>query len=534
MHNKNPYLENKSRYGIVPWWLIAGSNISESSLLIGNFNDDEKTAVANISKNFDCIDYLSFLDIDDGREVSEWKAFDVIVIKTLDQKKPLDLKQLSAKLKKLFDNFPIIILLESNPLHIKRFFKDPINIFKTFFFDIRKREIQSRFFDYKISKYETLSHDDDPHESFPPGTYFTNKNPFLKREKIKRLLLNSSLSRLFFNSQIWTMTRDRKLFLELLFNEVKENSKFKWERDEIRLLKLILNNGKIILSLTSKVRNNPEYIIIVPLFDHIINQRRNERIGINYLRSTKLASYFVDEIIEGKLDNLDYFAMKEFSGITVDRPNPRLDDMAKNAMEIIIHMADVNSLQGGTNPEKTMTDISSELTKFLIARYPFHEKTIRQIGKKLAHYHGLPLISFMHGDTKLENFVISQETCRVIGIIDLELVEFPGIPLIDLFYLITYNYHILYHESFYDAFTRIVKNELPPLYQNAIEDYCIEHKIADNQKTMCLILFFLHHFAKRLRFIEEDRIDYEEFQPGCELIQKILEDLPFNLSGNLN
>ena len=42
----------------------------------------------------------------------------------------------------------------------------------------------------------------------------------------------------------------------------------------------------------------------------------------------------------------------------------------------------------------------------------------------------------MHGDTKIENFMIEPKTNKVIGVIDMELAEFPGIPLIDLFFLI--------------------------------------------------------------------------------------------------
>ena len=165
----------------------------------------------------------------------------------------------------------------------------------------------------------------------------------------------------------------------------------------------------------------------------------------------------------------------------------------------------LNALPSDSCKKKTLADISCELIDLLISRYPFHESMLLRIGARLRDYRNLLLINFMHGDTKIENFMIEPKTNKVIGVIDMELAEFPGIPLIDLFFLITYNYHIVEHESFIEAFTRIVRNNLSSIYKTAIENYCVKLGINQSQMKMCFILFFLHHFAKRILFCRGKR-----------------------------
>lgn len=520
-------LIHETNYSIVPWWIVGGTSISQRTLLVGDFNDREIFTLSNIATHLDNIDYGSFTGGTCTPLNKLSTQFDFIVIKALDEERTLQPSRLNSKAKGIIDNSSMIVFLEPNHLHIKYLLSRPVEVLKSIFFDARSNQIKTHFSNHDISKFETISYNGEPHESFSPGTYFTNKNTFLKTEKIKKHLLNSRFSRLFFNSQIWCMTKNKPLLIESTINSLKIDRRFNWHEKDVKLLKIIFNNGKLILSLTSRPGRRPEYIIVIPMSKKVLQHRHNEKVAIEKLQcSGQTSKYFVRQIIHGKIDQLEYFAMEEFSGLTIDYPYSKLPDITRNAATVIKNMSKLNFTPGITFSESEFTDIFTTQIKLLNSKYPFHLNTIQPLAICLSEYHQLPKIDFMHGDMKLENFVIDESSFEIAGIIDLELVQFPGIPLIDLCYLIRYNYFILYGESFYDVFIRVIENRLSDDYQAFIDDYCDSLKIDESQKIMCLVYFFLHHFSTRYTFIEEEEVISEEFSSGCLLIQELIKTLP--------
>lgn len=512
--------------GLAPWWMIAGTTLSGRILLIGGFSKWDISALSDICKSIEFVDYLDFIGDKNNKLYESSKAFDVIIINTLNINAPLDLSHRHARCRKLFDRTPAIVVLESNPCHIKYFIRRPLSILKSVFFDVRSQHIKRYFVGKKITKYETLSDEDRPYESFPVSTYFTNKNSFLMIEKIKFFLLNTRYSRLFFNSQIWTLASDKIFLVQLIIEGVQKNKYLKWEGEQVRLIKVIFNSGKIILSLTSRAENKPEYILILPFDECSLQQRSNEKEAIEKLQSiNEFSKYFVDEIITGTVDHLTYFAMKEFSGITVDVENKNLCLMIDDAFNVIKKLTKSVPDTNRYNQNKKILAISSEYISLILQRIPQHSSTIVRLGKSLPQNIDIPLIMFMHGDMKLENFVIDPQTNEVIGVIDLELAEFPGLPLIDLCFLITYRYQMVNQENFCQSFTRLVVNDLTTIERTYIRDYCHYLGINENQKKLCLAFFYLHQFAKRISFPIDNESVNKEFLAGCECIIDMLEKL---------
>ena len=517
----------KRNPGLVPWWMIAGTTLSGSTLLIGRFSEREVSALTEISNSIERINSLDYIDDKNNKPNEMAKAYDLIIINMLNIETPLILSHQNSEMIKLLDNALAVVLLESNPFHIKQIIRRPLGIVKSLFYDVRTRQIRQLFNGMDIVKYETISHANCPYESFPVSTYFSNKNSFLKLEKIKVSLLNSVYSRIFYNSLIWTLTLNKKFLVQSILGNVRKNNYFKWEGKQIKLLKILFNNGKIILSLTSRAKNQPEYILILP-FDEIgLQQRINEKEAIKNLRSmNEFSNYFVKEIITGTVDHLTYFAMKEFSGITVDIGNPKLHLMIDNAFGVIKKLSKIDPDTGTTIRGKRISGIYSAYIALMLKRFPQHSSTIKRLEKSLPRYIDMPLIVFMHGDMKLENFVIDPQTNQVIGIIDLELAEFPGVPLIDLFYLITYNYQTVNQETFYQSYSRLITNDLTAIESAYLEDYCSLLNINENQKKICLAFFYLHHFAKRMGIAIDNKSANEDFLAGCESIIEMFKKLP--------
>lgn len=528
-HNPSPRLVYQTIYGIVPWWILAGSSIAGRTVLVGSFDLYELDAIRQISGSllhfeFSGLDSAELDGILDGPA-----TVDVLIVKALERDQGLQFLKSNGVVKRLVKVSACALLLESNPAHLRHMLRRPLGVLGSVVADFRWNRLKKCFPAHHVEKLETLTYGTQPHEAFPTGTYYTNKNTFLRTEKIKRLLLNSRLSRMLFSTQIWVLSnRQESSYLGCLMEAVKTNPEFEWETTDIRLKKVIFGGKKVIVSLTSRRDNKPEYIVVTPVFQNQVEQRINEQKAIEHLNSaSSISEYFVDRIIVGTADHLQYFAMAEFDGVTVDKPHSCLPKLTSRAVAVINRFVDCFAADPRPRQPLLPGAIAADYCESLLSRYPFHEEIIRRVQAKfLGLGLHLPPVGFMHGDMKLENFVVDSRLSEVIGVIDLELAEFPGIPLVDLCYLIRYNYYIRYGESFYTSFVRLTDSNLSPEETGFIDDYCRMVGLTSSQKDLALAIFYLHHFARRFFFIEEESETNREFVAGCELILAMLENLP--------
>lgn len=514
-----------TRFGMVPWWILAGVSISGRILLIGDFNRTELNALSNISSELHSFEIAQVLDQAFDLTGVSTSRFDVIVIKALDSEHFASLPGKASGLGRLMDLAEIVLLLEPNYQHVSRWRRNPLAILRSLISDTRETEMKLRFAGRRLEKLETLSYHDQPREIFPKASYYTNKNSFLISEKIKHWLLNTNYSRMLFNSSIWVISSQRETFLESLRREIAANEGLEWQGQEVRFVKAIFCGMKIVVSFTSYVERKPECIVAVPLFETPLQQRINEKALVERLRkSSSIAELFVDKIVDGTVDQIRYFAMKEYSGVTVDCPDPRLTFMTSLAAATITRFVDCFSTAGGERPTASAEKLGAEYFAALLDRYPFHDPAIRRLESCFRGATEIPLVDFMHGDMKIENFVFDTSISSIIGIIDLELARAPGLPLFDLYYLISYNRELLHGETFYESFLRIANDDLSAVDRQHIDAYDDSVQLDRKQKLAILALFFLHHYSTRFMFSEEDRQTSEEFRLGCEWLGNLLDE----------
>jgi hypothetical protein len=100
---------------------------------------------------------------------------------------------------------------------------------------------------------------------------------------------------------------------------------------------------------------------------------------------------------------------------------------------------------------------------------------------------------------------------RINGIIDFEQSEMPGPALLDLLYLINYNLQTVEQNTFGQAYARLVEGDAGANYQQMIDDYCKTFRIDDTQRRLCLVVFLIHHYSRRMHINVQSRSSCEEF-----------------------
>ena len=376
-------------------------------------------------------------------------------------------------------------------------FRKPFNVLLNIFFNRRKHEIESNTNLKYIKHFETISYDNRPHESHINGVYFTNKNTFLLKEKIKSYLFNTPFSRLFTNTSIWVMCKKNTCpnMLNELEQFIQVSPEIPWEGTNPKIIKIYYKSGKIILSLTSRSEYQPEYIVVIALNSASILQRDNEKNVINYLQNNpQLSSYVSDYYIDAKFGDSKIYLMTELSGVTVDIDNNNLMIMTERAAEVL-NVFTKSTIVVDRND--CLCNLLLSYIAILKKRLPGYLRDILLIEGyiKKSNIQSMPSV-FMHGDMKLENFVLDNSN-SVVGIIDWELSDLNGLPLIDLLYLIIYNHQIEYSLEFEDVFMGVFEGDIHSYETGMMNEYCNLLLINDELKELLIMVFFVHHFSFR-------------------------------------
>lgn len=520
-----------------PWWLIAGKHLNGCVLLSANLGCDnvknissmaEKVFILN-SKEGACSEsnvyHVNSENVKDNK-------YDAIIFDLLDREAVLtgDLKNNLPYLKE--DG--VVCFCQMNRYSLRGGLSSVFSSLTGFLFNKRIASIKDVFCKDKlglIAAYPTVVYDGVVYESQLSTVYNSNKNSFLLKEKIKRIMYNSFLSSFMSDSYVYMIGSEsskESTLINQLINELKKNKEIKWQGDDIYPLKLFYKTGKLLLSLSSK-KNRPEYIVVFCLNDEARKQRENEYTILQQLRKNGVLKNKCPKIHGSYcIDNVVYYVIQELEGVTVDEDNPSLDSMMESAYKLLLDMTDATFTVPG---EKINSDFSKKILSY------FEEIKVRLpvSGANYAEFQNLlinnletvsvPMVC-MHGDYKLENLILEPDTNNVVGVIDWELADYQGFPLIDLFYLIIYDMHIKGEGDMLYLCKKLILNDLSVTYKDLIKGYCERYSINSYTYQFMLALYFLHHFAIRYKF------SFDQLDVASEY-NKIIDTLTLNLSSKM-
>jgi len=180
-----------------PWFLSGSPLVGKRVLLIGDFRRPEIEGMEELTAKL----YVASRDISDTLDFKyQLPSIDLVVINNLvGASKNLGLLEQFISVSTNYD----ILLLEQNFTNIKK----PIEFIKNFyrlFFDKKRRKVLKTLRQHSmvVNHYLTFLFSGRPGELFLPGKYYSNKNSFVINEKVKKILLNTGLGRLFIDSYI--------------------------------------------------------------------------------------------------------------------------------------------------------------------------------------------------------------------------------------------------------------------------------------------------------------------------------------------
>jgi aminoglycoside phosphotransferase (APT) family kinase protein len=104
-----------------------------------------------------------------------------------------------------------------------------------------------------------------------------------------------------------------------------------------------------------------------------------------------------------------------------------------------------------------------------------------------------------HGDFKIENLLIATETRRICGLIDWDLSEDPGLPLVDLLYFLVFNRMLLGSQKSGDVLVgELLPGSFTPDETTLIEEYSRRLGLPGQHVFPLVAMFWIHHITRRL------------------------------------
>jgi len=154
----------------------------------------------------------------------------------------------------------------------------------------------------------------------------------------------------------------------------------------------------------------------------------------------RIRRLFPQPLAAGSTRGQGWFAVSALDGSFVDEVVPELNELTDAAAEVLL------DLQGHTRrlvrvDAAEYARLVGSLLAAARARHPEAASALSRIDTLLRNRilgRELPVV-WMHGDYKIENVAVDRATRRPLGIIDWELGDPAGLPLIDLEYLLVYN-----------------------------------------------------------------------------------------------
>ncbi len=508
-------------YMVVAWWMHLVPHLKGRVLIVGSFNHD---AIEYITQYCDELYVFGNNVHSSNNKVTNITCdqfaglkFNAIIVDAIKDPVIFQEENIISLINNNLCTDGDVCFLEENYYSIKSRTSSLVKKIINVFYDCRCHSLSKKISNATIKKLPTIYYDNEPYESFSEGSYFSNKNTFLIKEKFRSFLFNSRLSRLFVSSNIWLINKNAKSkffhdgLLEFITNQLPENNK------KYVIASILYKRGKLIFTYIHTRKRSKTLIVIVTYEEEAYSQRVNEKKSIEYLAKTpSISKYVPHDYFEFKYFGYNIFTMEGSKGITVDALAKDIKDMTLSIFDVLLEL-----VNGTLKKDKTILNVIPNWFSILNARSPNDIKSHNIILDYVSDL-DLELSVFMHGDAKIENFVLDKKH-NVSGVIDWEQSMINGYPLIDLYYLIVYNYQIKYGCDFSQAFAALVNSRIECYENKMIEIYCSKLKLNEKQKSRLLILFFVHHYSCRFHSNYKDSYDYENYKISLETVLNYID-----------
>ena len=279
-------------------------------------------------------------------------------------------------------------------------------------------------------------------EVLPRQGYTSVKNSRLWRETVKEWCYGRKGARHF--SPAYGLVASKIIVASPIFEQLAEKIRAlpKVGKTRLEMTRCQLLWRKAIISFSTNDDRHGGYVAILTNDPQAIQRREVETVTLKALawRLPTLHAKLPRVIAQFDMGAYRCFVLSEISGMTIDRACPGTTLATRNAMRFLseLHVATIER-----NPHSSTKGAAHVETLFsrAVARYPDLSGEFRKLAElvqvRLSKQESL--FVWQHGDFKLENVILHSKSLNVAGVIDWELSEEHGLPILDLLYLIAYN-----------------------------------------------------------------------------------------------
>lgn len=291
----------------------------------------------------------------------------------------------------------------------------------------------------------------------------------------------------------------KKPFMNFLDSLLKDD----FSKGEPYMVKRYIPNSTVIAvaRFTDDMKNQNGVVIKFPLTKKAYNCcKHNFKVLKELGQSGCILPYNIPKPLSYKdYKGQPFFAESALNGIAIDESGKIFETAFPKAVDLII------DLHQKTAKRCIVDDAIFE--RFFLCHLKSFAHTYGKNGlepifaylKKNIYHKGIPLI-LQHGDFKLENILIDPESAAINGIIDWELSEREGLPLLDLLHLLVSRRRVLEGKSLMDCFTNIFLScKFDKVEEESINKYLKILSINKDIIYVWIIMYWLHHITKRIK-----------------------------------
>lgn len=365
----------------------------------------------------------------------------------------------------------------------------------------------------KTTLYPLISDEDGQiTEMVPAGGYLSAKNPSLATESLRRWFLGRHAAPRWSPAFALVATGDHtaRSGLERALDTLESHGCLKSRVDVATLVKRyhVVNGGKAIVSIGTAPGKFGSHIAVLVRSTEFVARRRHESEALMRIAALpgSISSLVPRFYYEERIGSTHVFVLQEFPGVTLDTPGAGLHLATEDAARFLMR------LHSATRKTLLVNFVLYEklfgaVRETMLRRYPVLAAVLARLETSLRERllgSELPVV-FMHGDFKIENVVVDEDSFRLLGIIDWELAETEGLPLLDLWYLFLYNRQIERGVDFLTAAQDLLPPQRLTDKENALyAEYVRELNFAPRLVPAFVASLILHHAARRMEYAPSD------------------------------
>lgn len=262
----------------------------------------------------------------------------------------------------------------------------------------------------------------------------------------------------------------------------------------IRSAKRIIVKESTILIITNMM------IVRVPQ-----NKVSTERCEVNKemlesLVDTGISSYVSRFLYKGYAGSQAYYCEERLSGYAIDIPISKMNKLVMKAAKFITDFHKETTRAITINERNFKTLFAGEFNRLLLYidnKYIRKVEEIESIIKKKVVGRHFKMV-WTHGDYNIENTLFDTKTWHLQGVIDWDLAQKEGLPLLDILYLLLYKSSLVTKKTIAETFKeRFIKRNFAYPEKELIHKYLSLITISEEFLEPLFIMFWINHIVKR-------------------------------------